>query len=808
MKDNIFENYEGYMKEPTNLIDKNFYESSNPNYIDLSEITPDFPDACLKFINDILMEEDLDDIRPNNLQDFHALLATEKSLYDALGNDNDNDNYNDNCKDIDNGSGGVVESNWLVEERLSSSVRGVESTRVGFRSGYVGDNVNGGCVGGSGDVVESNWFVDGRLSSSVRGVGSTRVGFRSGYVGDYGNGVCVDGSGSGSASGDVVESNWLVDERLSGSVRGVESTRVKFRSGYVGDNGNDECVGGGSGDVAESNWLVEERLSSSVRGMESTRVDFRSGYVIEKDNDNDGCAGGSGDVVGTNWLVGGMESTRVNSRSGYVDGDENDLLREVYRFMGKSSREGKGRKNHERESVGEAEERRSKYISTSNNEEYVEMKDFDDILICEEGKDDISPGTRKVGSGGVEEKEGEAKGGKNRRKARRGKGEGKKKKNEQVVDLRNLLIQCAQEAASSDFVNATEGLRQIREHASAYGDSTQRVAYYFANGLEARMAGTGSDMYRDFAGKPITSAEILKGYKLYVSAVPFQRTTYYLANQTIAKLAAKATKVHIIDFGIFFGFQWPGLIQLLSRRRVGPPKLRITGVDHPMPGFKPAQKVQETGNRLAGYCQRFGVPFEFQAIAQRWHTLKPEDFKIEKDELVIVSCVYQSGKIPDESVDVDSPRDCFLKMIRGLNADLFIHGVVNGTFNAPFFITRFREALYHYSALFDVFEATMPREDPERLLIERFLYGKDAMNIVACEGSERIERPESYKQWQMRHRRVGFTQVTLDQDVVHRARAMVKANYHKDFMVEQDKEWMVQGWKGRILSAVSCWKPA
>ncbi|XP_074267983.1 scarecrow-like protein 30 [Silene latifolia] len=495
-----------------------------------------------------------------------------------------------------------------------------------------------------------------------------------------------------------------------------------------------------------------------------------------------------------------VESSAGSLESGYV-GNDDELLREVQKFIALSSNGKNTAKEAEKRKMDMLlEERNSKQIAASN-EEYVEMKNFDDILICEEGKDDISPFTRK---NAVTEVEKSLKPKDRRRKS----GRGKRKPKEEVVDLRNLLIECAQAVTSADLVTANELLKQIRQHASAYGDSAQRVAYYFANGLEARMAGTGSDLYRDFVGKPISSVQILKGYQLYVSAVPFQRTTYFLANQAIAKLADKSAKVHIIDFGIFLGFQWPGLIQQLSRRRIGPPRVRITGVDYPHPGFKPAQKTQETGNRLSGYGQRFGVPFEFNAIAQMWNTLKLEDFKIEKDELVIVSCLYQSGKLSDEGIDVDSPRDYFLKLIRKLNPDMFIHGVVNGTFNAPFFTTRFREALYHYSALFDVFEATMPRENDERLLIEQLLYGKDAMNIVACEGSERIERPESYKQWQMRHHRVGFTQVGLDTDVIHRARAMVKANYHKDFMVELDRDWMVQGWKGRILSAVSCWKPA
>ncbi|XP_074295070.1 scarecrow-like protein 30 [Silene latifolia] len=611
----------GFDQNPIIINDPNFcwYETSNPNE-DSSQI-PDFPDACLKFINDILMEEDILDDRPATLQEYHALKATEKSLYDALGGTS------------------ILENS---------------------------------------DVVESSWVSDqSRCNDGSQTTGSSNCGF----------------------------------DQLRDLADSPVSTLFADESRYSGE-------------------------SELLRGL--------------------------------------------------VSGS-------------------RGRKNHERENMGDLEERSSKQIASSN-EEYDEMEKFDDILICKEGKDDISPCTRKTAGGEVEGgsvNETEiAKGSKSRRKAKR------KSKKGEVVDLRNLLIQCAQAVTSFEIVNANELLKQIRQHASEFGDSVQRVAYYFANGLEARLAGTGSDLYRDFVGKPISSAEILKGYQVYVSAVPFQRTSYFLANQTIAKLAATATKIHIIDFGIFFGFQWPCLIQLLSRRQVGAPRLRITGVDFPQSGLKPAKKIEETGSRLAGYCERFGVPFEFQAVAQRWHTLKSTDFKIEKDELVVVSCLYQSRKLPDESVEIDSPRDRFLKLIKSLNPDLFIHGVVNGTFNAPFFITRFREALYHYSALFDVFEATMPREDQERLLIERYLYGKDVMNIVACEGSERIERPESYKQWQMRHLRVGFTQVGLDQEVVSRARAMVKANYHKDIMVDQDRHWMVQGWKGRILSAVSCWKPA
>jgi len=35
----------------------------------------------------------------------------------------------------------------------------------------------------------------------------------------------------------------------------------------------------------------------------------------------------------------------------------------------------------------------------------------------------------------------------------------------------------------------------------------------------------------------------------------------------------------------------------------------------------------------------------------------------------------------------------------------------------------------------------------------------------------------------------------------------VKDIYHKDFVIDEDSGWLLQGWKGRIIYAISTWKP-
>ncbi|KAM0908543.1 hypothetical protein ACQ4PT_015403 [Festuca glaucescens] len=387
-----------------------------------------------------------------------------------------------------------------------------------------------------------------------------------------------------------------------------------------------------------------------------------------------------------------------------------------------------------------------------------------------------------------------------------GKGRGKKQPKKEVVDLEALLVHCAQSVASDDRRSATELLRQIRQHSCADGDGDQRLAQCFANGLEARLAGTGSQIYKLYTISRFACTDVLKAYQLYLAACPFKKISHYFANQTILNAVEKAKKVHIVDYGVYYGFQWPCLIQRLANRPGGPPELRITGIDTPQPGFRPAGRIEETGKYLTDYAQTFNIPFKYHGIASQFEAVQIEDLHIEKDEVLIVNCMFKFKTLMDESVVAESPRDMVLNTIRKMKPHVFIHGITNGSYNAPFFVSRFREALFNYSAMFDMLEANIPRDNEQRLLIESALFNREAINVISCEGLERMERPETYKQWQSRNQRAGFKQLPLDQGIMKRAREKVKC-YNKNFIIDEDNRWLLQGWKGRILFALSTWKP-
>ncbi|XP_052184765.1 scarecrow-like protein 34 isoform X4 [Diospyros lotus] len=378
----------------------------------------------------------------------------------------------------------------------------------------------------------------------------------------------------------------------------------------------------------------------------------------------------------------------------------------------------------------------------------------------------------------------------------------------EALDMRRFLIQCMQSVADNDLMTATKLLKHIRLLSSPLGDASQRLAHYFANALEARLTSSRYPEYKPFPVQSLVEADVWKAHKLYVSAFPFMGISSFVATQMIMELAEKATCLHIIHFGNFLGLQWPPLIRRLSERPGGPPKLRITAIDLPQIGFRPDARVKETGRRLATYCEKLKVPFEYNGFGQKWETVSVEDLRIQNEEVLVVNNLHQFEYLLDDTVMERSPRDAVLNLFKRINPDIFIHGVVNGTYNSPFFVSRFRESLFYFSSWFDMLDAIVPRDNQERMAIERYMWGESILNVVACEGFDRVLRPESYKQWEIRTLRAGFKQLPLNREILKEVRAKIKSSYHKDFFVDEANQWTVHGWKGRAFFAISSWKPA
>ncbi|KAL6142123.1 hypothetical protein ACLB2K_060406 [Fragaria x ananassa] len=732
---------------PTPDVTPNDLSSSVPS-LSHEEEDCDFSDEVLKYINQILMEEDMED-KTCMLQESLELQAAEKSFYDVLGKKYPPSPEVNHEFSIPYGE--------IPDEGFS-----------GNGSNYVSSSSSNSGFSGNG----SNYITSSSSNSGFSGNGSNYI-TTSSNSGSY----FSDSSVIQSPGGYMSQFQGLPPYNISHSSYG-SSTRVSSMDELVDSPSSIRHVPDFSTE-SQSVWQFNKGVQEASRFLPG-----QTNLVVDLD---------------VNWLS--AQASKV--------GTEEEVVKVEKKDEGENSPRGsRGRKKLYREDDEDGEDNRSSKQPAVSTESTLRSEMFDKILLCSlgPGKEHLISKREELQNGMIKSvPQNEKSKGSNGGKGRSKKQSGNKK---DVVDLRSLLITVAQAVAADDHRTANELLKKVRLHSSPFGDGTQRLAHCFADGLEARLAGTGSQIYKGLVSKRTPAADVLKAYHLFLAACPFKKMSNFVSNKTIMTLSQNTMRVHVIDFGIHYGFQWPTLIQRIAMREGGPPKLRITGIEFPQPGFRPAEGVEETGRRLAAYAETFHVPFEYNAIAKKWENITLEELKIERDEFLVVNCLYRGKNLLDESVAVDSARNRVLKLIRRISPDIFIHGVINGAYNAPFFVTRFREALFHFSSMFDMLETVVPREDRERMLIEKEIIGREALNVIACEGWERVERPESYKQWQVRNLRAGFVQIPFDRELVKHAAWKVKTSYHKDFVIDEDGRWLLQGWKGRTIFALSAWKPS
>nr|GMC96654.1 scarecrow-like protein 4 [Ipomoea batatas]GMD80881.1 scarecrow-like protein 4 [Ipomoea batatas] len=115
--------------------------------------------------------------------------------------------------------------------------------------------------------------------------------------------------------------------------------------------------------------------------------------------------------------------------------------------------------------------------------------------------------------------------------------------------LLKALVDCAR-LVDSQPENAVKSLIRIRDSVSQLGDPTERVAYYFSEALYNLLSNSLEKRLTNFEA---SSEELTLSYKALNDACPHSKFAHLTANQAILQATEKASKIHIIDFGIVQG---------------------------------------------------------------------------------------------------------------------------------------------------------------------------------------------------------------------------------------------------------------
>ncbi|CAM6096385.1 unnamed protein product [Calypogeia fissa] len=375
---------------------------------------------------------------------------------------------------------------------------------------------------------------------------------------------------------------------------------------------------------------------------------------------------------------------------------------------------------------------------------------------------------------------------------------------ESLVDLYPFLMQFAQMVATDNVGEAHHLIDNLRRMTSPSGDGGQRMAYYMVEALIARLSGTGAQLHTALINSTPSAMEMLNAYRMYVRCNPLPKISHFFANGTISKAVQGSDRIHIVDYGILYGVQWPSLLKKLCTREGGVTHVRITGIDFARPGFQKHDMVGETGRRLQAKAKELGVELEFHALVGKWENITAAQLQLRDDETLVVNCMFRLRNLLDETVMASSSRKTVLSRIHSLNPKVFVMGVISAGYNSPFFMARVREAVTHFSAVFDSLHTTVSPDAAWRRLLEKEILGREILNVIACEGTDRIERAETYRQWQSRSLNAGFRQLPLDSAITAKSHDVLK-NFNRNYGIAVDGNWLLSGWRDRVLHGLTAW---
>jgi hypothetical protein len=368
------------------------------------------------------------------------------------------------------------------------------------------------------------------------------------------------------------------------------------------------------------------------------------------------------------------------------------------------------------------------------------------------------------------------------------------------------LLACSRTAAADPALAAVE-LVKVRAAASDDGDPAERVAFYFADALARRLSCGGGAQPSTAPDTRFASDELTLCYKTLNDACPYSKFAHLTANQAILEATGAATKIHIVDFGIVQGIQWAALLQALATRPEGKPsRVRISGVPSPYLGPKPAASLAATSARLRDFAKLLGVDFEFVPLLRPVHELDRSDFLVEHDEAVSVNFMLQLYHLLGDS---DEPVRRVLRLAKSLAPSVVTLGEYEVSLNRAGFVDRFANALCYYKPVFESLDVAMTRDSPERVRVERCMFGERIRRAVGPEeGAERTDRMAASREWQTLMEWCGFAPVKLSNYARSQADFLLW-NYdakYKYSLVELPPAFLSLAWEKRPLLTVSAWR--
>ena len=376
----------------------------------------------------------------------------------------------------------------------------------------------------------------------------------------------------------------------------------------------------------------------------------------------------------------------------------------------------------------------------------------------------------------------------------------------QGLELVSLLTLCAESISSGNHASIHYFLSRLGELATPRGTPIHRVVAYFTEALALRAVKLWPHVFSVSPPRHITDQiedDDGVALRLLDQVSPIPKFLHFTLNERLLREFEGKDRIHIIDFDIKEGLQWPSLFQSLASRPNPPALLRITGIGDSR------HDLQDTGIRLRGLAESLNLRLEFHPVVDRLEDVRLWMLHVKEGECVAVNCILQLHKVL-----YDENRGALMNLlglIQSANPLIVVMAEEEAEHNCPRWETRFANSLKYYAAIFDSLDASFMQEDsPARTKIEE-MFARRIRNVVAFEGRERYERHEKFDKWRELMQDGGFRCLGFQEIEAIQSRMLLQmyssgANYSIEKRGE-GCDGLTLKWQDQYLYTVSAWAP-
>lgn len=365
-----------------------------------------------------------------------------------------------------------------------------------------------------------------------------------------------------------------------------------------------------------------------------------------------------------------------------------------------------------------------------------------------------------------------------------------------------LLLKAYGEAVDEGQSQLAEVIvKRINEKVSPVGETLERVAFSLFQSMENQ----GSYIKQE-AIKNLEAA-----FKAFYEIFPYGRFSHFAANSAILEaMPDTAEMIHIIDFDMGAGIQWPSLMEAISGQNKAL-KLTSIKVEHDFASNPAIWKFEEAKSRLYEYAGSFDLNLIVEEITMVDLMRNVDNLRsLNRREWLAFNCITNLPHMGSRR----SRRDVlkFITVAQTVLANsatykgmltLGLGEDVNVMKSFPKFSSYFSENLRHFHALYESMECSFPAY---------FAEGRLAMESLFL--APYVSSPSCFQRWEEEIQNgpvskaiTGLQGLKVSQQNLLEAKEMAKEG-ETSYAIKTEglnENEMILEWKGSPLVRVSTW---